>query len=156
MPPNLRVLRPSRERLAPGDVFALSPQKDRYLFGRVVRTDAICLGPGAILIYLYRAESPTTTPPAVLSHEELLTPPILINRLPWSRGYFETIENRPASDDVYPRHCFRDSRGRFFDEFRNELKEPSRGVPVGDAGLHSLRTVDDIVSKTLGIPLALD
>ena len=156
MTTNLQRLRPSRKRLIPGDIFALRPPGDTYLFGRVVRTDAICLAPGAILIYVYRTGSPTMCPPAVLSREELLIPPILINRLPWSRGYFETVENRPLREDAYERHCFRTFNGQFYDEYRNELRKPIPGVPIGDAGLHSYRTVDDAVSEVLGIPLAPD
>ena len=59
---------------------------------------------------------------------------------------------------MLPVHCFvsnvyRDGP-RYFDEFRNQLPGPV--PPVGVAGLHSYRTIDDEISRALGIPLAPD
>jgi hypothetical protein len=112
---------------------------------------------GVNLIYIYDVErqSPDPPPDDSITTEHLLLPPILINRLPWSRGYFETVAHRALNPrQLLPRHCFKDSNGRYFDEHSNKVDEPTE--PVGVWGLGSFRTVDDAVSAALGIPLAPD
>jgi hypothetical protein len=157
--PNLRILKPSRKPLRPGDIFTLSPRAGTYLFGRLIATDAAASAGlvGLTLIYIYAAERSTPEPPDdhELSPARLLVPPAMINRLPWSRGYFETIDRR----DLRPEHrlaahSFRDIRGRYFDEHATEIGGPIE--PVGQQGVHSFRTIDDLVSDALGIPRAPD
>lgn len=155
---NLRVLRPSRAKLRPGHLFVMSPSNRRYLFGRVIRTDAL-IGPmsGCILIYIYRysSESKESPPRSELGPDRLLVPPIMINRIPWSRGYFGIMAHLPlAGDDVLDQHCFRDFTGRYYDADNHELPAPVE--PVGDYGLASYRIVDDEVSDALGIPRVRD
>jgi hypothetical protein len=154
---NLQVLRKSRRSPKAGDIFAMLPPDGQYLYGRVVDTDANPLGVGgAILIYIYRARSQDKSPVPELTRDALLLPPLMTNRLPWSRGYFEHLEHialEPA--DRLPQHCFKDCvRKTYRDEHGNRLKKPSG--PVGEWGLHSYRTIDDEISKALGIPLAPD
>lgn len=157
---NLRILRPSRKRLVAGDVFVMLPPDDRYLFGRVISTAAQWgAGPSvtANLIYVFKVRSESKTVPnrSELLADRLLFAPVVINRLPWSRGYFETIANLTMGvDEALPIHCFRFSSGRYFDENGRELSGPTE--PCGEGGLHSFRTVDDLVSEALGIPLAPD
>lgn len=87
--------------------------------------------------------------------EDLLVPPMITNRQPWLKGYFEALENHPVGRlDRLVQHCFRDSRGWLFDEQGTRLM--SAHEPVGEWGLHSYRTVDDEISKALGMPLAKD
>jgi len=63
------------------------------------------------------------------------------------------VTNRPLSTgDRLDQHCFKDTRGWYFDEARNRLESPV--PPVGQWGLHSYRTIDDENSKALGIPLS--
>jgi hypothetical protein len=140
-----------------GDIFVMQPPDGEFLFGRVISTDATPLGVGgAILIYIYRSRSHDKTRVPELLVGQLLVPPMMTNKLPWSKGYFEFVENRPlAALDVLPQHCFKDDvRGGYRDEHGNRLQEAV--PPVGDWGLHSYRTIDDEVSKALGIPLAAD
>jgi hypothetical protein len=150
---NLRVLQPSRKKLRAGDVFAMQMPDDLYLFGRVISTDAV-IGPmtGIILIYIFRTRSEVKAPPRRedLRPDNLLVSPILINRLPWSRGYFETIDHRPLEqEDLLKQHCFLSSvRGQYFDEKGHELPGPVE--PVGSRGLNSFRTADDEISDALG------
>lgn len=129
------------------------PPDDRYLFGRVVATDASVGGFPGVLIYVYRQRSDHKAQVPDLSSEDLLVPPMATNRLPWSKGYFETVERRSLSpSDKRSQHCFRDTRGWFFDEYGKRLPGPV-GL-VGSWGLGSFRTIDDNVSKALGIPLS--
>jgi hypothetical protein len=132
----------------------MRPLDGPYLFGRVISTNANPLGVGgANLIYVYSARSEDKHSIPALLPTQLLIPPLMTNRLPWLRGYFELVENRPlTAADRLPQHCFQDSRGRY----RDELGRPVAGAvdPVGEFGLHSYRTIDDAVSQALGIPLA--
>jgi hypothetical protein len=154
---NLRVLKPSRAKLRVGDVFAMLPPDDMFLFGRVILADlprGRAPMPGANLIYVYRHRSSSKEPDrAALDPEGLLLPPLFINRLPWSKGYFETVAHWPLDkDDLLPRHCFRDWTGDYVDESGERLPGPSE--PCGDYGLHSYRTVDDEISDALGLERA--
>jgi len=84
-----------------------------------------------------------------LSPKSLLVAPVITNQKPWTLGYFEVIESRPLRKaDVLSRHCFRDIRGWYFDEFGNRLAHEEE--PCGVWGLHSFRTIDDLLSDALG------
>ncbi len=155
---NLKVLRPSRKRLVAGDIFAMLPPDGKYVFGRVISTEAKA-GPSmpANLVYVFKARSLIKSVPdsSELRTDRLLVAPLMINRLPWSRGYFETLTNRPLGEgEVLKQHCFRSSEGRYYDERSRELSRPIE--PCGHWGMQSYRTLDDRVSKALGIPLAPD
>jgi hypothetical protein len=99
---NLRVLKRSRPKLQVGDVFALSPAPDRFLFGRVILTD-LPRGqtpmPTANLIYVYAAEAraPMPVPLASLVPASLLLPPQFINRMPWTKGYFQNVTSQSCA-----------------------------------------------------------
>ena len=83
----------------------------------------------------------------------LLLPPIITNKQPWTKGYFETIANYPVrKDEQLEVHCFKDSRGWYFNEQGKRLQ--GKTDPVGEWGLHSYRTIDDAISIALGIPLS--
>jgi hypothetical protein len=152
---NLRPLKPSRKKLQPGDVFAMQLPDGGYVFGRVIAADLQVERapmPGSNLIYIYRTRSHDKLPQREeLTVKQLLLPPIFINRLPWTKGYFETVAHWPLEpDDILPRHCFRQFTGKYLDEFRRELPGPIE--PCGEWGLASYRVIDDEVSDALGIP----
>lgn len=148
---NLQFLRRSRPKPAAGDIFAVQPPDGPYLFGRVIRTDV--LGPmKALLIYIYSVRSDVKEAPAHLSPEDLLIPPVLMNRRGWTHGVFETIESRPLeADEVLTQHCFQVD-GRYYDENHHPL--PERVEPCGTGGLGSFEMLDDRISDALGIPRA--
>lgn len=154
---NLDVLEPSRRVLRPGDVFALRPHDGPYIFGRVIKTDVDFSGYAAVLIYIYKATSPTPDRIPSLRRDNLLIPPLLTNRLPWARGYFKTIDNVPLTPwDTFKIHGFADplDRSRILDESGRPVENV--GSPIGIWGLHSYRTIDDAVSDALGIPRVAD
>jgi len=154
---NLAVLNKTRRTPEAGDVFVMKPPDGQYLYGRVIATDANPLGVGGgLLIYVYRARSEAKTPPPALDRDALLVPPMMTNNQPWTKGYFEHLENRPLTPmDRLAQHCFKDDvRGGYRDEHGNRL--PAAVEPVGVWGLQSFRTIDDEISKALGIPLAPD
>jgi len=110
------------------------------------------------MVYLYNASANDKNQVPDLSKNRLLVPPLGTNRLPWTRGYFETVDHRVlGSEERLPVHCFRDltaATERFLDERGRALGAPVE--PVGDYSLHSFRTIDDAVSEALGIPLVPD
>jgi len=153
---NLNVLKKTRRKPLPGDVFALQLKDGPFLHGRAIATDA-SIGPikDCVLIYVYDTKSSDALPVPPLLRTSLLVPPLLTNLLPWSKGYFELVEERPLGElERLPQHCFVDTRGWYFDERSNRLPGPI--PPVGVWGLDSYRTIDDKISAALGIPLAPD
>lgn len=159
---NIQVLKPSRRKVQTGDVFAVGLPDGTYIFGKVVSTNAkwtLAVGADpAILIYLFRERSVTKAmpDPSALRPDRLLVSPIMTNRLPWTRGYFETLENvELTAYDLLPRHCFLSaSRGKYFDENGKELEGAIE--PVGDYALHSFGSIDEEISDALGLPSAPD
>lgn len=155
---NMKVIRRSRHRPKPGDIFAMLWADDRYLFGRVIRANlpsGLAPIPTANLIYIYRWRADSKVPDVCrLTVDQLLLPPIFTNRMGWTNGYFETIDNRPLSkDDVLPRHCFWDSlRNAYIDENQRPLPEQMEPRGCGSWGLVSYRWIDDQISDALGYP----
>jgi hypothetical protein len=153
---NFQVLKKTRKPPRVGDVFVLRPAGADYLWGRVVSVDANPLGVGgAVLLYIYRVRTVSKDAPDVLGVDQLLVPPIMTNAQPFTKGYFEVVENRPITTrDRLAQHCFVDSRGWYWDEAGKRLPGPCE--PMGRRVLHSFRTIDDAVSEALGIPLSLE
>jgi hypothetical protein len=166
---NLRILKRSRKDLRPGDTFVLQMRDNEFIFGRVIRTDAKIgaevrtraggyLMEGCILIYIYNAFSSEKDQIPVLDKNNLLIPPVMTNRLGWSRGYFEVVAHRDLTDeDIRHPHCFyrpgpvsRPEIRRYYDEYDHELPGPVE--PCGLYGLASFRVIDDELSDALGIP----
>ncbi|MEU3271259.1 hypothetical protein ABZ639_10440 [Saccharomonospora sp. NPDC006951] len=112
-----------------------------------------------LLIYAFKVKSKDKSLPSrnVLSVGNLLIQPLFINRLPWSRGYFETIGNLPFDEgEILKQHCFRDLTwpNYYFDERSNRIPGPVE--PVGSLVLSSFCTFDDRVSEALGFPFVPD
>lgn len=153
---NLAVLRKSRPTLRTGDIFVMRPPVGGYLFGRVIELNTKIFDVGCwILIYIYDARSDQKRQIPELRRDRLLVPPVITNRLPWTRGYFEQLEHRNmVVSDRLPQHCFKNSWGQYFDETGRRLPGPTE--PVGVWGLSSFRAIDESISKALGIPLSVD
>lgn len=129
------------------------PDED-YLFGRVVLANPPqeeAPGPSTYLIYVYRdRHRDRTIVWDRLRPDQLLLPPIWINRLAWTKGYVEPLANRPISaEDLLQQHCFRRWNGTYLNEKGQEI--PSRVEPCGDWGLASYRWLDDQISDALGL-----
>ena len=150
---NLRVLKRSRKPVLLGDIFVLQVRDDEYIFGRVVRTDAMHMGfKDCVLIYIYKAYSTDKYVIPELDKNELLLPPMLTGPYMWTKGYFQTVENRPMSPhDVFAQHCFYSIRwgGSYMDADNNRL--PERIEPCGFYGITVSQGVDREVSQALGL-----
>ena len=155
---NMRILKRSRKAPRAGDVFVLKILKDRYHFGRVIRTDThIGFWDNVILIYLYKDTSSSKLDLPELNKNRLLIPPQGIDRAPWVRGYFETIAHSPITKaDVLRVHCFCSpgsegySGEKYYDDEGRRLRR--RIEPCGVFGLGTDGTIDDEMSDALGIP----
>lgn len=103
---NLRVLGSrSRTKPQPGDVFAMQPAEGLFLFGQVVLAEFYGPMPQSYLIYVYDHRSSTQVPDlARLTKDHLLLPPLFINRMPWTRGYFKNVAHRDLVGQVLPEH----------------------------------------------------
>ena len=159
---NFQVQTPSRKRLKVGDIFVMKMLDKGYLFGRVVCVDALGSkmvfgepGTGKMnVVYIYKGLHENKEPIPDLRKEDLLIPPMVTNRLAWSRGYFETVESRELEeDDLYHPHCFAASKRstKFYDEYGNRLDREY--PPIGQAGLTGYIGIDLYVSKALGLPV---
>jgi hypothetical protein len=157
---NLRVLEKTKRKPESGDIFVfqLVNTPDRYFFGRVVATDTTIGGItefGVVLIYLYRTSSPDKLTIPDLKVSDLLVPPIGTNTVPWTKGYFELVQQgQNKAEDLLPQHCFFDlARRCYFDEYGNRLPGNPTG-PVGNYGLSGIGSIDIQVSKALGMELS--
>jgi hypothetical protein len=153
---NLKILKRSNKKPEQGDIFAMQLPDDAFLFGRVVGAELeppLAPMPRAYLIYVYADRSQSKQPPLdLLRPERLLLPPVFINRMPWTKGYFETVQHNDLGRvALVSQHCFWDAaRARYVDERGNTL--PSEVHPCGDWALSSYRWLDDQVSDALNIP----
>lgn len=157
---NLKVL---KRQAAPhrGEVFMMQLCDSSWLFGRVILAGVPqnrAPMPGANLIYIYAQQSQTPEPDhAQLRPDRLLISPLWTNNLPWTKGYFQTIEKLPITKfDLLRQHCFHrvpvrvGGPGKFVDEAGRELSGGSE--PCGEWSLVSYRWIDDHISDAVGIP----
>ncbi len=153
--PNMRVLKRSRKRPRVGDVFAFQILDGKYHWGRVVSVSAKVGGfDNCLLVYIYRTATDTTEKIPNLRTTDLLLGPVATNAQPWSRGYFQFVENQKLDlVDLLQTHCFKAfNSDKFFDDRGDEVSEICE--PVGEFGLDSYLSIDDKVSEALGLQLA--
>jgi hypothetical protein len=159
----MAVLKASRKKLRPGDIFTMRFPPVGYLYGRVIEAgmDAGPMGPGSNLVYVYDYVGEEVESLEMLDRnlrrDRLMFGPVFINRLPWSRGYFHTVYWQELRE-------FDRLAGHYFiDPVRNIVRAQDglEIVPPTDArfgfwGLDSYRSLDARISDELGIPLADD
>lgn len=111
---NLKVLKRSRTKPETGDVFAMQLPDDSYIFGRVVGAELdppLAPMPLAFLIYVYSVRSFEQQPDlGALLPDRLLLPPVFINRMPWTKGYFKNVAHEELKPHLLLRqYCFWDA-----------------------------------------------
>lgn len=147
----LEVLSKTRREPTPGDLFVLKVKGKGYFYGAVVKTgvNAGFGGNIGILVYIYGKEyREKAMVPPVLSREDLLIPPLMVNRKPWTKGFFEWVGHGEVSELApYDFHCFRDVRNQIVNEY-GEIVKKCTGRPVGQYGLASYGAVSrEIAAK---------
>lgn len=160
--------KPSRRKVSPGDVFAIKIPAG-YLLGRVIATDVKSSAwdePHLHLLYIYAGvrESVSGIHPSNFRPPKLLIPPVITNKLAWSRGYYETVAHIPLEPaDLLERHIFREparnpDQQRFWDEHARPVDEIEiRDMSlVGIQALQSYLTTENRVSLALGLGRTID
>jgi hypothetical protein len=150
---NLQVIRTSRAAPEVGDIFRMRLVDSTYLFGRVINTEVkFATGFDAILVHVYQSRNTSGEPPlGEMTIDRLLIRPYLVNRLPWSRGYFETVAKGPLPSSARPAGlCFYSQAfGTYRDE--NGLEIASRVEPCGLWALGNHVTVDQVITGALDL-----
>jgi hypothetical protein len=152
---NMEYLKRSTKKPQPGDIFVFKNKHAGYMFGMVVTDKAKGGGfDDTILVYIYNNVQKNRDPMPELKPENLIIPPIHINQLGWTDGFFITIGNKEIKkEDLLSQNCFYSyTTKKYYDEYGNLLKK--RYDPCGVYGLANHRHIDDQVSKALGVPLA--
>lgn len=151
---NLRFQRKNRHKPQPGDIFVMQLKSERYLFGRIINNDFEA-DPLGDLVYIYAHQSDTPdVDSSLLTKETLLLPPLLMNRLGFTRGYQTFVRNEPlVPGDTFDPGCFYDpTRGRYQGTDNRILAEPVR--PIAVQTVRNYRAMDDGISEALGIEKA--
>ena len=158
---NLVFMSKSRPTLQAGDVCEFRLLDGPFRFGRVIIPD-VKDSPlsGMNLVYIYTATSDDRDAPplAEMTLDRLLVGPLFVNRQGWLRCYFLNVAHTEIGPhDQLDNYCFESTildHHRYFDLHGQRI--PERFEPCGEWGACSHRTVDDIVSEALGLPLAPD
>lgn len=148
----LLPMEPSRKRPKEGDVFLTQPFLGTYYYGKVIQTriksEDSCVN-GMNLIFLYNRLADGRTVPDDLGEEDFLIPPVIINKLPWSRGYFETIGNAAVTESER-------NRSYGFWRFQTKTFVDVTGAPLAekplcwsDHGLASYAVVGERIQAAL-------
>ena len=100
---DLIAMKKSRKKPKKGDIFVVQPFQNIYYYGKVIETDiqskdSFVNGMFLIFVYDKMSKSKDSPTPYDLDRCDLLIAPTIVNRLGWSRGYFETIYNLPLTD----------------------------------------------------------
>jgi hypothetical protein len=97
-----------RQRAKVGDIFRLSPCNGVFLWGRLIkRAKFFGLDADLNLVYIYDATGPVCPTSKLLSPQNLIIGPSVVNNLGWARGYWEIVSSEPLKPaDVLDHHFF--------------------------------------------------
>lgn len=164
---NMAVLKPSRKKPRPGDLFVVNMRGKRWIAGRVIHLDCRMMSSEVghePLLYFYKV--PVSNPQSLRPpfKPDLLIAPIITNFLGWKHGYFMTVGNWPFEEgERFARHWFvnsyyplkwGDPQAVYCDEYGSDVGQPPAGYMGRGAGLCSYRAIDDHLSEAIGMPLA--
>jgi hypothetical protein len=97
-----------RQRAKVGDIFRSSPVADIFLWGRLIlRAKFFGIDAELSLVYIYDAIGKSRPSAEMLSPQNLIIGPSVVNNLGWSRGYWEIVASEPVmSADTLDHHNF--------------------------------------------------
>ncbi len=97
-----------RQRARVGDIFRLSPLAGIFLWGRLIkRAKFFGIDAEFNLVYIYDAIGEDRPSTDLLSPQNLIIGPSVVNSLGWSRGYWEIVASEPVMPaDMLDHHNF--------------------------------------------------
>ena len=101
MSKQLIAMQKSLKKPCVGDVFVLQPVYGIFYFGKVIQSDLYSDDSfirGMFLVYIYDYSSTKKEIVTDFENSKFLIAPMIINKQPWLKGYFETIGNTPVTD----------------------------------------------------------
>jgi len=149
----IRKQTPYRQMPVEGDFFSIQLPNNHYIIGRIIRHQASHIPTlDDLLVYIYSNVLETPDVEMCFDKNNLLIPPTYVNRLGWTKGYFNHEGGRPLKKEEYhPNHCFCrcpfsptgciDQYGKFVERFE----------PCGNFGLGNYNTIDMQVCEALGL-----
>ncbi|MFC1946271.1 immunity 26/phosphotriesterase HocA family protein, partial [Chloroflexota bacterium] len=97
----LIVIKKSYKEPETGDVFALQPKEGVYYYGKVIRSKVESkniMFKGWYLVFIFNIKTNQIQADVNINNVPLLIRPMVVNKRPWTMGYFKTINNTPITD----------------------------------------------------------
>jgi immunity protein 26 of polymorphic toxin system len=141
-----------RQRAKVGDIFRLSPCGGVFLWGRLIKRAKFFGVDGDFnLVYIYDTVGRDRPSPQLLSPQNLMIGPSVVNYLGWPRGYWEIVASEPVKpEDMLDHHFFLRNRGMIstrdidiVDEQGRVVRSPRVGTTkLAHAGFGNFNSVD--------------
>lgn len=144
----LQVIKRSRAYPEIGDIFKINPIADLDFFGIVLNNHINSInGDDLLLVLIFKRNIDISKNLADgVSEDDLLIPPQIVGQEYWSRGYFFNVDkfNKPPNiaDCIADCGFYSVGKGKFFDEFGNELAKPPRLL-----GTFGVATITGVAKK---------
>lgn len=140
--------KPYKKKIKPGDSFGIAVDS-KWLCGRVVSVDAIALEfHKLIMVYVFKRFYEKIEVVNIKTPNNLLVPPLLTTRSPWSRGLFQAGASAAIKEgDVLSRHCFYHD---MYDEYYNEDGDlVDKTIPCGELGIYGDIAIEELVHDAI-------
>ena len=115
----------SRKKPCVGDVFVLQPFSGVFYFGKVIQSDLQSNDSfirGMFLIYVYDCSSTKKEIVTDFEDSNFLIAPMIVNKQPWLKGYFETIGNVPVTaQEQAADYGFWDVMKKYYVDIKGEI-----------------------------------
>lgn len=134
-----------------GDIFKINPTADLELFGIVLNNHVSNInGDDLLLVLIFKQNIDISKSLADgVSEDDLLIPPQTVGQEYWSRGYFFTVGKYDKPLDIADRGFYSVGKGRFFDEFGNELALEKQPRLLGTFGVATITGVAKKIRQEL-------
>lgn len=147
------------QRAKVGDIFRLSPRNGVFLWGRLIkRAKFFGLDAEFNLVYIFDAIGPDRPPRDLLSPQNLIIGPSVVNNLGWARGYWEIVASEPVTTaDMLDHHFFIRYRGTgsahdydIVDEHGRRVRSPKvEASKLAQSGFGNFNSIDWQLSAIL-------
>lgn len=140
-------------------MFVLKILNQKYLWGIVANTN-IQFGSTNMLhhIQFFSLETDSIENMTDFSSVRLLVPPIITNELAWKKGYFMNVgklENVESLPSVQNASFYSALKNKIFNDNQEEILFNNHFDSLGEHTLISYLEIDNRISHTLEIPLAV-